>query len=105
MTRMSWVIGYTKNKPTRERHHDRVLLRLLQPLDLSRVPQHPAVGEGVRRRDLVAADFGWRHLQHRQSQRLCLARYAGAAEGAVPEERPHGLGALRRPCDQDAADG
>src|ERR1700748_2745708 len=27
--------------------NDRVLLRLLQPLDLSRLPQHPAAGERV----------------------------------------------------------
>ena len=48
----------------KETHHDRILLRLLQSLDLSRLPQHPAAGEGVRRRDFVAADPGRRHLQH-----------------------------------------
>ena len=40
-----------------------------------------------------------------QSQRLCLARDAGAAEGALQEEGPRRLGALCGACDQDAADG
>ena len=34
--------------------------------------------QGARRRDFVAADPGRRHLQHGQSQRLCLAGDAGA---------------------------
>jgi len=37
-------------------------------------------------------------------ERLCLARGAGAVEGALPQERPCGLGTLGRACDQDAAD-
>ena len=54
---------------------------------------------------IVAADPGRRHLQHRQSQRLCAAGNAGAAEGALCEEGSRRLGALGRACDQDAADG
>ena len=85
--------------------HDRILLRLLQSLDLSRFPQHPAAGQGARRRDFVAADPGWRHLQYRQPERLCLARNAGAVEGALHEEGSRRLGAVGGACDQDAADG
>src|SRR5437879_6185389 len=90
---------------TKETPHDRILLRLLQSLDLSRLSQHPAAGQGTRHRDFVAADPGWRHLQHGQPQRLCVARNAGAAEGALHEEGPRGLGALGGTGDQDAADG
>ena len=38
-------------------------------------------------------------------ERLCPARKAGAAEGALHEKRPRGLGAFGRAGDQDAADG
>ncbi len=55
---------------TRKRHHDRILLRLLQPVDLSRVHQHPAAREGAWREDRVAADAGRRHLQHRQQDHV-----------------------------------
>src|SRR5262249_33632008 len=38
------------NRPNRHRkRHDRVLFRLLQPLDLPRLPQHPAAGQGIWR--------------------------------------------------------
>src|SRR5437879_4758431 len=85
--------------------HDRILLRLFQPLDLSRLSQHPAAGKRARRRDRMAADPGRRHLQYRQSERLCPARDAGAAEGALHEEGSRRLDAVRGACDQDAADG
>ena len=85
----------TKHKSqSKRKRHDRILLRLFQSLDLSRLPQHPAARKGVRRRDFVAADPGRRHLQYRQSQRLCPARDAGAAEGALHEEGSRRLGAL-----------
>ncbi len=32
----------------------------------------------------MAADPGWRHLQHHQPQRLCLAGNAGAGQGELP---------------------
>ena len=63
----------------------------------------------------LAKEFGveisWRPIlvggifNTHQSQRLCLARDAGAGEGALHEEGHGGLGALGRACDQDAADG
>src|SRR6266850_2309128 len=92
------------NKSQRKRH-DRILLRLLQPLDLSRLPQHPAFGQGIRRRDFVAADPGRRHLQHHQSERLCVAGKACRGQGQLHQEGHGGLGALRGACDQDAFDG
>ena len=46
----SWSTDHNQTNNQRKRH-DRILLRLLQSLDLSRLPQHPAAGEGVRRRD------------------------------------------------------
>src|SRR3954471_5432001 len=58
--------------PDRKRH-DRILLRLFQPLDLSRFPQYPAAGRRARRGDHLAADPGRRHLQHGQSERLRTA--------------------------------
>ena len=51
---------------SKRKRHDRILLRLFQSLDLSRLPQYPAARKGVRRRDRLAADPGWRHLQYRQ---------------------------------------
>src|SRR4051794_33006671 len=76
----------------KRKRHDRIFLRLFQPLDLSRLPQHPAARKRAWRRDFVAADPGRRHLQHRQSQRLCLARDAGAVESALHEKGPCRLG-------------
>src|SRR3984893_3865413 len=54
----------------RKRRQNRILLRLLQSLNLSRLPHHPAAGEAVRCRDFVAADPGRRHLQYHQPHRL-----------------------------------
>jgi 2-hydroxychromene-2-carboxylate isomerase len=42
----------------------------------------------------VAADPGWRHIQHRQPLSLCLARNAGAAKSALHEKGSCRLGAL-----------
>ena len=39
--------------------HDRVLLRLFQPVDLSRLPQHPAPGGRVRRADRAGGRSWW----------------------------------------------
>src|SRR6201991_3217322 len=39
---------------TNRKRHDRILLRLLQSLDLSRLPQHPAAGKRLRRGDFLA---------------------------------------------------
>src|SRR5438445_2611414 len=102
MTRMT---NNTANATKRKKPHDRILLRLLQSLDLSRLPQHPAAGERAWRRDFVAADFGRRNLQHHQPERLRLARHAGASEGALHEEGYCRLGALGGACNQDAAEG
>src|ERR1700733_16311967 len=93
------------NIKTKETPHYRILLRLFQSVDLSRLPQHPAAGEGIGRRDFVAADPGRRHLQYGQSERLCVPRDAGAAEGALHEKGSGGLDALGGAGDQDAADG
>src|SRR5258706_1289964 len=84
------------------KRHDRILLRLFQPLDLSRLSQHPAAGKGIRRRDFVAADPGRRHLQYHQPERLCLAGKAGTGQGSLPEERHAGLRPLFRTCAQNA---
>ena len=85
------------------RADDRVLLRLLQPVDLSGVPQHPAAGGGVRGADHLAADPGRRHLQHHQPVGLRGPGASGAGQGALFGQGPAGLGARRRPEDQDAA--
>ena len=61
----------------------RVLLRLLQPVDLSGVRQHPADGGRVWRYDHLAADPGRRHLQHHQPERLRRPRAPGAGQGAL----------------------
>src|SRR5579871_3817923 len=76
--------------------NDRILLRLLQPLDLSRLPQHPAAGKGVFRGDRLAADFGRRHLQYHQSERLCDAGQSGPSQTRLPEKGHGGLGTLGR---------
>ena len=68
---LAMTVHRDEARDNKGKRHDRILLRLFQSLDLSRLPQHPAAGKGVRRRDLLAADPGRRHLQHRQSQRLC----------------------------------
>src|SRR5713101_8700621 len=54
----SWIDppDYKQTNNKGKRRHDRVLLRLLQSLDLSRLPQHPAAGKRIRRPDFVAAD-------------------------------------------------
>src|SRR5258707_44444 len=48
-------MGLIKAEPITRKRHDRILLRLLQSLDLPRLPQHPTLVEGIRRRDFVAA--------------------------------------------------
>ena len=84
--------------------HDRILLRLLQPLDLARLAQYPATGERVFRRDHLAADPGRRHLQYRQSERLQQSQCAGSGKAALWLQGPAGLGTLRGAEDQDATD-
>src|ERR1700761_9305438 len=84
LSAMSYARGTGQQKSFRPgigtKRHDRILLRLLQPVDLSRLPQHSAHGEGVLRGDRVAADPGRRHLQFDQSERLCRPGKPGAGE-------------------------
>ncbi len=88
----------------KRKRHDRILLRLLQPLDLSRVPQHPAAGEGVRGGDpwrpiLVGGIF------NTVNPSVYAAReHPVPAEAGLPAEGHAGLGAVGGARDQVPAD-
>jgi GST-like protein len=89
----------------RKRTHDRILFRLLQPVDLSRLHQHPADGEGAWRADHMAAHSGRRYFQHRQQDDVRDARQSGARETGLYREGHAGLGAAGGHQDHHAADG
>ena len=70
-----------------------MLLRLLEPVDLLRLPQSSADAEGTGDRHRLAADPGGRRVQRGQSKRAQFAGEARCGEGCLQQEGPAGLGA------------
>ena len=83
--------------------YSRVLLRLLEPLDLPRVPPHRGSRRARRRRADLEADPGRRRLQRGQPERLREPLQPGAGQGRLRQEGPAELGPLLRPAHRLAA--
>src|SRR5713101_4692220 len=72
----------------------RVLLRLLQPVDLSRVHAHRGALPRARRRARMETHPRRRYLQYREPFGLRIARAAGSGQGPLHGQGPEGLGRL-----------
>src|ERR1700722_13702446 len=86
-----------QGEPTAERRNGapaRLLLRLLKPLDLPRLPRGPAAGGRARRRNRLEAHPGRRRVQRRQPDRLRQPRQAQPSQAGPYAEGPRRLGAV-----------
>src|SRR5262252_5818014 len=81
----------------------RLLLRLLKPLDLSRVSRRAAAGGGTRRGNRLAADPGRRRVQCGEPNRLRQPGQAQAAEAGLCAEGSRRLGEALWPQDRLSA--
>src|SRR5260370_37144580 len=91
-TRRLWQ---RQGEPTAERRNGappRLLLRLLKPLDLPRLPRHPANRGRTRRGNCVEAHPGRRRVQRRQPDGLRQPGQAQPSETGLHAEGPRRLG-------------
>src|SRR6185312_8773477 len=111
--RSSWICkiraacGNDKAEPWQEGRNgapNRVLFRLFEPLDLSRLPRRAAAGGRARRGDRLEANPGRRRVQHGQPDSLRKPQQAQSTQGLLHAEGSRRLGEALRTQDRLPAD-